>query len=609
MNTHADKTEKNKSQTVITETSQLQSGGKSTFQFINNRSDAVAQRKLQEMANNSPQVSQLRAFQEMANNSPQAKQLAQLQKMANNHSAQHEQPIQKKESIEDKRARIKKAQEGTDLGGADAEPLIVEPSGEVLDAESAAKKQKLEDKRKRIKRAQEGTDLGGADAEPLIVEPSGEVLDSESAAKKQKLEDKRKRIKRAQEGTDLGGGETKPIISNPNGELYLNDPERASQKSDDVDLDYGRGNKESSLNKKSILRKAEVMYSEKNKNNRVTDIPANSLIEYLESYTKLFGPNWVKIKYKEKEGWISTKKNAIDRDKVVKHESAGAIMPNGVPTVEDVKQGMFGSCFLLSALMSLAQNDPDYIKSRLFQTDPTKDAENHSVRFFDVKAGYKPVIVTVKNTVFQLATNLGPDKPSGKHIGSQGAQNWPAIIEKAWNVSPIISNSNGLFGGHGYMASAILTGQKYKKLDFGSGTSMEKRALTSSGKAADDEEAATIILKKNREHAKYSIIESFENPRQKKNIKTAGTHQKPSDDWVAKSRQGDGVAGTNEAKVGGICFPHEYSITKATDAEISLRNPHGYYSRVKGKVMDEAAVSILPWDEFFETFSSASVGS
>jgi len=98
MNTHADKTQENKSQSVSASGHQMQSGGESTFQFVDNRPEAVPQRKLQEMANDSPQISQLRVFQEMASNSPQAKQVAQLQVMADNHSAQQQQPIQKKEN-------------------------------------------------------------------------------------------------------------------------------------------------------------------------------------------------------------------------------------------------------------------------------------------------------------------------------------------------------------------------------------------------------------------------------------------------------------------------------------------------------------------------------
>lgn len=87
MNTHADKAQENKSQAVAKSLPKLQSNGESTFQFVDNRPEAVAQRKLQKMANNSPQVSQLRAFQDMVNNSPQVNQAAQLQSMPDNHSA------------------------------------------------------------------------------------------------------------------------------------------------------------------------------------------------------------------------------------------------------------------------------------------------------------------------------------------------------------------------------------------------------------------------------------------------------------------------------------------------------------------------------------------
>jgi hypothetical protein len=66
MNTHADKRQESKSQSVANAVSQKQNDSKSTFQFVDNRPEAVAQRKLQEMANN--------------------------------YSAQRQQPIQKKEN-------------------------------------------------------------------------------------------------------------------------------------------------------------------------------------------------------------------------------------------------------------------------------------------------------------------------------------------------------------------------------------------------------------------------------------------------------------------------------------------------------------------------------
>ena len=114
MNTHVDKPLENKSQTVANRLPKLQSKSESTFQLVDNRSEAIAQRKLleaisnsprvhqlkayHEMADNSPQVSQLRAIQDMANNSPQFSKAAQLQAMADNYSAQKQQPIQKKKN-------------------------------------------------------------------------------------------------------------------------------------------------------------------------------------------------------------------------------------------------------------------------------------------------------------------------------------------------------------------------------------------------------------------------------------------------------------------------------------------------------------------------------
>jgi hypothetical protein len=69
MNSYADSKQKNKSQSLANESSQKKSNSESSFQFVDNRPEAVAQRKLQNMANNSMQIAQLKGFQDMANNS------------------------------------------------------------------------------------------------------------------------------------------------------------------------------------------------------------------------------------------------------------------------------------------------------------------------------------------------------------------------------------------------------------------------------------------------------------------------------------------------------------------------------------------------------------
>lgn len=82
MNTHADKSRENKSHSVTNVVSQKQSRSESAFQFVDNRPEGIAQSKLQEMANNSPQ----------------AKKAAQLQAMADNFTALQQTIIQKKEN-------------------------------------------------------------------------------------------------------------------------------------------------------------------------------------------------------------------------------------------------------------------------------------------------------------------------------------------------------------------------------------------------------------------------------------------------------------------------------------------------------------------------------
>ncbi|BBL71041.1 DUF4157 domain-containing protein [Methylogaea oryzae] len=80
MNTRADKTHNIKNHSIANNTNPTKGGGKAAFQFADNRPEAIAQRKLQEMANNSHQ----------------ARRAAQLQAMATHHLTQ--QPIQKMEN-------------------------------------------------------------------------------------------------------------------------------------------------------------------------------------------------------------------------------------------------------------------------------------------------------------------------------------------------------------------------------------------------------------------------------------------------------------------------------------------------------------------------------
>ncbi|MEX2569055.1 MAG: hypothetical protein WD431_24140 [Cyclobacteriaceae bacterium] len=66
MNLHADKSSENKSQAHVNGPTKPQTNVKSIFQFVDNRPEAISQRKLQEMANNSHQAKKVAQFQATA---------------------------------------------------------------------------------------------------------------------------------------------------------------------------------------------------------------------------------------------------------------------------------------------------------------------------------------------------------------------------------------------------------------------------------------------------------------------------------------------------------------------------------------------------------------
>jgi hypothetical protein len=72
MYAQVEKSKENKSRTVVNSVSQKKNDTKQSVRFVDNRSGAVAQRKLQELAINNPRTMQLKAMQNTANNNTQA---------------------------------------------------------------------------------------------------------------------------------------------------------------------------------------------------------------------------------------------------------------------------------------------------------------------------------------------------------------------------------------------------------------------------------------------------------------------------------------------------------------------------------------------------------
>ena len=98
MNEHAEKSQDHKNQLISPEISQIQSGESLSSTIVDNRPEADTQRMFQEMANNSPGVSQLKEFGQLANTSQQAKQPSNLQSDSQSNLGQPEQSIEEKEN-------------------------------------------------------------------------------------------------------------------------------------------------------------------------------------------------------------------------------------------------------------------------------------------------------------------------------------------------------------------------------------------------------------------------------------------------------------------------------------------------------------------------------
>lgn len=94
MNTHADKTQENKSRTNVNKVSQKQVGSEPAFQFSDNRPETAVQRKLQAVANNSEYIKKAAQLKEIANNSVGA---LKIKSGASNQSSKQTSPIQQKE--------------------------------------------------------------------------------------------------------------------------------------------------------------------------------------------------------------------------------------------------------------------------------------------------------------------------------------------------------------------------------------------------------------------------------------------------------------------------------------------------------------------------------
>lgn len=98
MNTHADKKQRNTSQSVVNETYRQHRVDEPAVQFLDNRASTMSRNKLPEIVNNSRQVKQLKTFHYMFESSSRVKDATHTQSIADNYTKRQQQSIHNKEN-------------------------------------------------------------------------------------------------------------------------------------------------------------------------------------------------------------------------------------------------------------------------------------------------------------------------------------------------------------------------------------------------------------------------------------------------------------------------------------------------------------------------------
>jgi hypothetical protein len=148
-----------------------------------------------------------------------------------------------------------------------------------------------------------------------------------------------------------------------------------------------------------------------------------------------------------------------DVDQVDYQSVDGALFVDGA-SISDVRQGMTGTCFLLSALAGMAKAKPDSIKDLIHDNgDGT-----YTVRFFDKKDPPRQVVITVDN-------DLPVQRDGSTRYAQVGKEHelWVALIEKAYVAWQGGANGYGAFkiGGEPTDALFALTGIPWEEKAIG----------------------------------------------------------------------------------------------------------------------------------------------
>lgn len=242
----------------------------------------------------------------------------------------------------------------------------------------------------------------------------------------------------------------------------------------------------------------------------------------------------------------------------------------------DVSQGSFGNCFLLTSLIVMADKDQDLIDDMIGEQNPDG---SYPVTFWEEKDGEMvPITIDVTAEFAELeGKNSKGDWVSGNTAGSGDGELWPRLLEKAYaqhvgdgDIEKGLSIMNE--GGRAGVTLETLTGVKGD-----STTNMGEFSIEELEEMSDGGTAITLSsLNKNKPGF-------FHNP--------------------FKDHDGFYNAGADDAGVPNqLHTGHAYWV-ESVDAEndmITIRNPWGYQTDAEDT--QNKYVITLTYDEFKENF-------